>query len=120
MNLKYRMLGVVTVKKRTDEIKVRLTREEKAALTKRAKECGYSRESYIRVMLSGHVPRPVPPPDYHSMMREMHSIGNNLNQVAQKAHILNVIDTARYDEALRRFAEVVARIEEAVILPQAE
>jgi hypothetical protein len=106
------------MKKRTDEIKVRLTPEEKASLTERAKECGYSRENYIRTLLGGHVPRPMPPPDYHGMMRELHGIGNNLNQVAQKAHILNVVDAARYDTAMRQFAEAVARIEGAVILPQ--
>jgi hypothetical protein len=105
------------MKKRTDEIKARLTQEEKALLTKRAKECGYSRENYIRTMLDGRIPRPMPPPDYHAMMRELHGIGNNLNQVAQKAHVLNVIDVQRYDEALRQFAEAVARIEEAVLLP---
>ena len=105
------------MKNRTDEIKVRLTPDEKASLDKRAKECGYSREAYIRTLLGGHVPRPMPPPDYHAMMRELHGIGNNLNQVAQKAHILNVIDAQRYDEVLRRFAEIVTRIEEAVLLP---
>jgi hypothetical protein len=51
------------------------------------------------------------------MMRELHAIGTNLNQVAQKAHVLNVIDVQRYDEALRMFAGAVARIEEAVLLP---
>lgn len=104
--------------KRNIEIKIRLTREEAAALTKRAKKSGYSREAYVRTVLNGSIPREVPPPAYHDMMRELHSIGNNLNQIAQKAHVLNVLDVARYDDALRRFAEAVARIEEAVILPQ--
>ena len=105
------------MKKRNVLINFRLTEEEVSALTKRAIECGYSREKYIRTLLDGRIPRPVPPPDYHAMMRELHGIGNNLNQVAQKAHVLNVIDAQRYDEALRMFAEAVARIEEAVILP---
>ena len=105
------------MKNRTDEIKVRLTPVEKASLDKRAKECGYSREAYIRTLLDGRIPRPMPPPDYHAMMRELHAIGTNLNQVAQKAHVLNVIDVQRYDKALRQFAGAVTRIEEAVLLP---
>ena len=31
------------------------------------------------------------------MMRELYRIGNSLNQVAQKAHTLNVVDVQRYD-----------------------
>ena len=105
------------MRKRTNEIKVRLTNGEITALTERAKECGYSREAYIRSLLHSRVPRPMPPPDYHAMMRELHGIGNNLNQIAQKAHVLNVVDVARYDTALRQFIEAVARIETAVLLP---
>lgn len=105
------------MRKRKNEIKIRLTDTEISSLTERAKECGYSREAYIRSLLDGHIPRPMPPPDYHAMMRELHGIGNNLNQIAQKAHVLNVVDAGRYDAALRMFAEAVLKIEAAVILP---
>lgn len=105
------------MKNRTVLINFRLTPDEATALTKRAKECGYSREAYIRSLLRGYIPRSKPSPDYHTMMRELHGIGNNLNQIAQKAHVLNVVDVGRYDTALRMFVEVVAKIEEAVILP---
>ena len=50
---------------------------------------GYGNVSYTHL---------APPPDYYSMMRELHKIGNNLNQIAQKAHVLNVIDVQRYDQ----------------------
>ena len=103
--------------KRPILVRFHLNEDEAAALNKRAKECGYSREKYIRTLLGGHVPRPMPPTDYHAMMKELHGIGNNLNQIAQKAHVLNVIDAQRYDAVLRRFAEIVTRIEEAVLLP---
>lgn len=105
------------MKKRTIEIKVRLNREESDTLNKRAKKSGYSREGYVRSLINGYVPREMPPPAYHDMMRELHGIGNNLNQIAQKAHVLNVMDAQRYDNALRRFSEAVAKIEGAVILP---
>ena len=105
------------MKKRTHEIKVRFTSDELTALIKHATESGYSREAYIRSLLDGRIPRPMPPPAYHDMMRELHGIGNNLNQIAQKAHVLNVLDVARYDSALRLFKDVVNRIEETIILP---
>ena len=52
------------------------------------------------------------------MMRELHRIGNNVNQIAQKAHILNVHDVQRYDRDMRMFEDTVKKITEAVVLPE--
>ncbi len=103
--------------KRPILVRFHLNAGEMAALTARAKECGYSREAYIRSMLNGRIPRPMPPPDYHAMMGELHGIGNNMNQIAQKAHILNVVDAGRYDAALRMLGEALLKIQAATILP---
>ena len=96
----------------------RLNRKEAEALDKKVKKSGLSREAYLRHLISGVVPRDAPPPDYYSMMRELHRIGNNLNQIAQKAHTLNVVDVQRYDRDMRMFEDIVKRITEAVILPE--
>src|SRR5699024_11355103 len=42
-----------------------------------------------------------------------------LNQIAQKAHVLGVIDERRYDEEMRKFDQLVRDITQAVILPRA-
>jgi hypothetical protein len=105
------------MKKRNVLINFRMTKDEAFALTKNAAECGYSREAYIRSVLKKRIPRPMPPLEYHLMMKELHGIGNNMNQIAQKAHVLNVIDARRYDDGLKLFAEAVAKFEEAAILP---
>ena len=60
-----------------------------------------------------------PPPAYYDFMRELHRIGGNLNQIAQKAHVLGVIDERRYDEEMRKFDQLVRDITKAVILPRA-
>ncbi len=104
--------------KRTVEIKVRLNRKEAEALNKRVKKSRLSRECYLRHLIGGSIPREAPPPDYFNMMRELYHIGNSLNQVAQKAHVLNVIDIQRYDAAVREFEAAVKKITEAVVLPQ--
>lgn len=104
--------------KRTVEIKVRLNRKEADALNKRVKKSRLSREAYLRHLIEGSVPRDAPSPDYYSMMRELYRIGNSLNQVAQKAHVLNVIDVQRYDTAVREFETAVKKITAAVVLPQ--
>ena len=102
---------------RNIEIKVRLNRKEAEALNKRVKKCRLSREGYLRHLINGEVPREAPPPEYFEFMRELHNVGNNLNQVAQKAHVLNVIDVKRYDENCRRLEKHIRDVTAAVILP---
>lgn len=103
---------------RNIEIKVRLNRKEAEALNKRVKKSRISREAYLRHLINGVVPQDAPPPEYFDFMRELHMVGNNLNQIAQKAHVLNVIDAPRYDAAVHQFEKVVRDITEAVILPR--
>ena len=102
---------------RNIEIKVRLNRKEAEALNKRVKKFRLSREGYLRHLINGEVPREAPPPEYFEFMRELHNVGNNLNQVAQKAHVLNVIDVKRYDENCRRLEKLIRDVTAAVILP---
>lgn len=104
--------------KRNIEIKVRLNRKEAEGLEKRVKKSRLSREAYLRHLIDGSIPREAPPPDYFAMMRELHGIANNLNQIAQKAHVLNVMDVQRYDDATRRVEAAIKKITEAVVLPQ--
>lgn len=105
------------MRKRNIEIIFRLNESEAEALERKVKQSGLSREAYLRQIIKGIVPKNTPPPDYYSMMKEFHKIGNNLNQIAQKAHVLNVVDVQRYDKAVRHFEQTVRVITEAVILP---
>ena len=106
------------MRKRNIAILFRLNRKEAETLDKQVKRSGLSRETYLRQLINGLVPRDAPSPDYYSMMRELHQIGNNLNQIAQKAHVLNVIDVQRYDQEMRKFRQTVKQITEAVVLPE--
>jgi len=56
--------------------------------------------------------------DYHKMMNEFRAIGTNLNQIAQKAHVLGVIDTKRYDSAVQMFIETLRKILDLMRLPE--
>lgn len=106
------------MRKRNVPILFRLNRKEAEALDKRVKRSGLNREAYLRQVITGVVPRNAPPSDYYSMMRELHQIGNSLNQISQKAHALNVIDEQKYDEAVKKFNTTVNQIMEAVVLPE--
>ena len=106
------------MRKRNVPILFRLNQKEAEELERKVKRSGLNREAYLRQLISGVVPRDAPPPDYYAMMRELHKIGNNLNQITQKAHTLQVVDVQRYDQEVRKFNEAVRKITEAVILPE--
>jgi len=106
------------MRKRNIRIQFWLDRKETESLNKMVKRSGLSREVYLRHIINGLVPTDAPPPDYYSMMRELHSIGTNLNQIAQKAHVLNVLDLKRYDDNVAALNKAVVEITNAVMLPR--
>jgi len=106
------------MRNRNVHIQFWLNKKEAQALDKLVKKSGLSREAYLRHLINGVVPQDAPPPNYFSMMKELHAIGNNLNQIAQKAHVLSVMDVQRYDENMRLFKEAVRTITNAVLLPR--
>ena len=99
------------------EIKVRLNEKEAEHLNRQVEKCRLSREAYLRHLIAGVVPREAPPPEYFAFMRELHYVGNLLNQIAQKAHVLNVIDVKRYDEGSKQCEAFIREVTAAVILP---
>ena len=106
------------MRKRNIQIITRLDREESERLKKRVRKSGMSQEAYVRCLIDGLVPTDAPPPDYHAMMRELRAIGNNLNQISQKAHALNALDVKRYDENAALLKKAVVEITNAVMLPR--
>lgn len=78
------------MRKRNVHIQFWLDKKEAEVFQKKVKRSGLSREAYLRHLVNGLEPQDAPPPDYYAMMRELHGIGNNLNQIAVKAHTLNV------------------------------
>ena len=52
---------------RNYEIKVRLTQAERVHLTRLVSASGLSRETYLRKLISGVVPKEAPPPDFFAM-----------------------------------------------------
>ena len=106
------------MQKRKIEIKLRLDANEAESLNKRVGKSGLSRESYLRHLIAGLVPTDAPPPDYRAMTRELHAIGKNLGQIAQKAHTLNSADAERYDEAAAALDNAIVGITNAVMLPR--
>ena len=72
--------------KRNHEFKVRLNDDEFNDLSKKVKLSGYSRERYVRSLISGIVPKEKPPIEYQKLIREFNAIGNNLNQLVRNSY----------------------------------
>ena len=106
------------VRKRNNRVQVRLDNKEHQAFLKAVRRSRLSQEVYLRHLINGVVPQDAPPPEYYAMMQQLYRIGNNLNQIAQKAHVLGVIDERRYDEEMKKFDRLVRDITKAVILPR--
>ena len=106
------------MRNRNVKIQIWLNKKEAESLQKKAKRCNISVAAYIRHLINDLIPQEAPPPDYYAMMQQLYRVGNNLNQIAQKAHTLNVIDVQRYDAACRQFETAVKAITEAVVNPQ--
>ena len=103
---------------RNIKITFRLNISENEKFKARVKKSGLNQEAYLRHLINGVVPTDAPPPDYFAMMKELRDIGTNLNQIAQKAHILNVLDVKRYDENAALLKKAVVDITNAVMLPR--
>jgi hypothetical protein len=98
------------VEPRTIQCHFFLARAELKHLDVVAKRSGLTRSAYLRKLISGVVPADRPPPDYFQMMRELHSIGNNLNQIAHHAHATGIVDEARYDRNVASLDEAIRHI----------
>ena len=106
------------MRKRNIHIQFWLNEMEAARFNNLVKRSGLSREAYLRQIINGLMPSDAPPPDYFAMMKALHYIGVNLNQIARKAHALNLLDAKRYDENFAFHKKAVVEITNAVMLPR--
>lgn len=102
------------MRKRNNLIQIWLSDDELEKLSTQAAKCGLSRAAFLRQLICGFQPKELPPPDFYPMMRQLYYCGNNLNQIARKAHALNVIDTQRYEETVKLFTKTVIEISKAI------
>lgn len=106
------------MRKRNLRIQVWVNHEEDRKLQKYAKQSGLSREAYLRSLINGYVPKTLPPLDYYTMLRELHAIGNNLNQLAAKAHTTGHLDRTSFQREADDLRRAVQQIQEAVTAPE--
>ena len=86
--------------KRTLEMKIRFTRGELDALTKKARKSGFSREGFSRRILNGAVVKEAPPAELPLLIREVRRVGYNIDQLLKRANSIGLLDVPQLRKAL--------------------
>jgi hypothetical protein len=103
---------------RNIKITFRLNDEEQQSLSQQVKKTGLSQEAFIRALIKGYEPKELPPLDYHAVIRELHAIGSNLNQIAAKANATGHIDKDALQSDVNWLRRAILGIQEAVTGPK--
>lgn len=100
------LFGGNEMQKRTRQITVRLTTQEKNHLDKQARLAGIKTEPFVRNLIAGSNIRERPAEYWGEMIRQLSAIGNNINQIAHIANATEYIDVDQLQETQRLMKEV--------------
>ncbi len=96
---------------------VRFTQAEAQDLEKKATMACISEAGLIRLLLRGYQPKPKPDEEFYMAMKELSAIGNNINQLAAKAHSLGFVDAVMLKEEAVRWHKFQSDIERKFLRP---
>ena len=105
------------MRKRNIQKIVRFSRDEAQDLQKKAKKACLSEAGLILLRLRGDEPREKPDERFYDVMRELSSIGNNINQLAVKANTLGFVDAPQLKKEAERWHKFQADIERTYLRP---
>lgn len=105
------------MRKRNIQKIVRFSRDDAQDLQKKAKKACLSEAGLIRLLLRGYEPREKPDERFYDVMRELSSIGNNINQLAVKANALGFVDAPQLKKEAERWHKFQADIERTYLRP---
>ncbi len=105
------------MRKRNIQILFRLTEDEAKHLSLLVEKSGYSRESFLRAMISGYRLCEKPDESFYKYMRELSAIGGRVNQIAAKANALGFIDVPMLNSEVKRWRDFQLEIRRKFLLP---
>ena len=103
---------------KNNRITLRLSDKEYESLIKSSEKVGVPREVYLRMLIMGTAPKEKPTADFYSMMKELNTIGNSLNQIAKIANSKGFINVKAYEENVRKLNGFILEISKAVFTPE--
>ena len=84
------------MRRRQRRVEVYLSDKEYDRLTRNVEKTGLTREAYLRQLIMNKQPKELPPMDFYDVLRELRQLNVNMNQIALKAHTLDMIDAPFY------------------------
>ena len=69
-----------------------------------------SKSAYLRMMIKQAAPVESPSNEYFQVVKDLHGIANNINQIAAKANKLNWVDKEQYDSNYKELNKVILKI----------
>lgn len=94
-----------------------LSFKETQELKHKAALAGNTETAVVRLLIRGYEPREKPDTRFYDAMRELSAIGNNINQLAVKAHSLGFIDVPMLRNEANRWHRFQADIEATFLRP---
>ena len=87
------------------------------AMQGKAKKACLSEAGLIRLLIRGYEPKEKPDDRFYDVMRELSSIGNNINQLAAKANTLGFIDAPMLKNEAAKWNKFQSEIERTYLRP---
>lgn len=94
---------------RTHRVQVRLDDDEHDYFLYNLERSGLTMEAYLRTLIMSKIPKTKEVSELdRNILAQLYAIGNNLNQIARRAHVMNVLSPEHYDDSLKEFKSIMS------------
>lgn len=106
------------MKRRTVKKQFWFSRDEAQDLQKKAKKTCLTEAALVRLLVRGYEPKERPDQLFYDVMRQLSSIGNNINQLAAQANSLSFVDAKKLQKEAERWHKFQADVERQFLRPE--
>ena len=106
------------MKRRTVKKQFWFSRDEAQDLQKKAKKTCLTEDALVRFLVRVYDPKERPDERFYDVMRQLSSIGNNINQLAAQANSLSFVDAQKLQKEAERWHKFQADVERQFLRPE--
>ena len=106
------------MKRRTVKKQFWFSRDEAQDLARKAKKTCLTEAALVRLLVRGYEPKERPDERFYDVMRQLSSIGNNINQLAAQANSLSFVDAQKLQKESERWHKFQADVERQFLRPE--
>ena len=106
------------MKRRTVKKQFWFSRDEAQDLQKKAKKTCLTEAALVRLLVRGYEPKERPDERFYDVMRQLSSIGNNINQLAAQANSLSFVDAQKLQKEGERWHKFEPDVERQFLRPE--